>query len=150
MQVIFILSITYCTTSNKLIFLNWGVVAYNVVLVVFCAMKWSCCMCTSALLGPLPSPPSRSAQSMSWTLCSMYGRFALAVCLIYTGWGLYVDAGPRIHPPPCAHVHPLRFHLSSCPAHSPSGPFCRFHPCALICNICFFLSDLLHSVFCLE
>ena len=28
--------------------------------------------------------------------------------------------------------------------------FCRFHPCALICNICFSLSDLLHSVFHLE
>ena len=84
----------------------------------------------------------------------LYSRSSLVVCFIHNISRVYMSVptsqfslSPR---PP---LFPLDIHMSDLYVFTfisalqvrSSIPFSRFHIYALICNICFFLSDLLHS-----
>lgn len=138
----------HCTTlSNKLIFFNWDVVAYNVVLVFLCNER----NLLYVYICPAGTPPiSRIHVSTEHELNSVL--YVPTSRLSHLHRMVFVcQCQPPIHPVPCVHMcvlcvlipirvlHIVHLYL-----------FCRFHPCALICNICFSLSDLPHPVFCSE
>lgn len=126
----------HCTTlSNKLIFFNWDVVAYNVVLVFLCNEGT-----LYVYICPAGTPRiSRIHVSTEHELNSVL--YPLAVYLIYTGWCL-CQCQPPSSPRPCVHMSVLCVRIPIRVLHIVHlYLFCRFHPCALICNICFSLSD---------
>ena len=109
----------------------------------------------------LPIPPLCVVTKHRADLPVLCGCFPLAIYFtfgsVYMSMPLshFVPASPS--PSPCPQIHSLRLHLYSCPApRFFRTSFCfvlfcfvlffRFHIYVLAYDICFSLSDLLHSV----
>ena len=84
----------------------------------------------------------------------LYSRFLLVIYFIHISVYMSIPISQFIPPPPAPHFPPLvSIHLcsTSVSLFLPCKPvhlyhFSRFHIYALIYNICFSLSDLLHSI----
>ena len=136
----------------------WGLVALQRCIHFCCTTKWISYMHTyipSLLdLPPAPILPIKVITEHCAEPPELYRRFPLAA--YFTNGSVYVCAYvsillsqfvPPSPPPPCTHIRPLYPHLSSCPANRLiSTVTLEFHVYVLTYNICFSLSDLLHSV----
>ena len=111
----------HCTTlSNKLIFFNWDVVAYNVVLVFLCNERNP----FYVYICPAGTPPiSRIHVSTEHELNSVLYVPTSRLSHLHRMVFVCQCQPPNSPRPLCAHVRPLRSHPYSCPAHSPPVPF---------------------------
>ena len=112
------------------------------------------CVCVYIYISPLclgtPCPhPTHLGhhRALSWAPCAILQN--PTGYLFYTLYCIYIKPNPPIHPtllfPP--HVHSLCVGFYSCPSNRfICTIFSTFHTHALIYDICFSLSDLLHSV----
>ena len=120
------------------------------------AIQWSesaICICILSLLN-LPSTASSQPSHLghhrapSWAPCAT--ELAILHMLVY----IYINPNIPVHPSlpfcTCVHMSTLYFCISISVLQTgspvPLFQIPRFHTCALIYNICFSFSDLIHSI----
>ena len=142
--------------DNGLLFIfNWRIIVYNIVLVSAMQQRepvgthmlppsWA------SLAPPIPSHPSTLSQNAGFELPASYSKFPMAVYFTCSNAYVSVLLSQFIPSSPSFTVSTSLFSTSAFPLlpciQVPRYDFSRFHIYVLIYNICFSLSDLLHSV----